>query len=61
MFPLPVARTYEDGLPSEARIPRFGDGVVPVSCGTEADTVCFSTPLYGSEESVSVPGCRTST
>ena len=27
-----------------AGIPRFGDGAVPVSCGTGADTVCFSIP-----------------
>ena len=45
MFPLPAAaRTYEEGLPSEAKIPRFGDGAVPVRGGTGADTVCFSIP-----------------
>ena len=44
MFPLPTAWTYEEGLPSEAGISRFRDGAVPVSCGTGADTVCFSTP-----------------
>ena len=44
MFPLLITRTYEEGLPSEAGIPRFGDGAVPVSYGTGADTVCFSTP-----------------
>ena len=44
MFPLPAVRTYEEGLPSEVGIPRFGDGAVPVNCGTGANTVCFSTP-----------------
>ena len=34
MLPLPAARTYEEGLPSEARVPRFGDSAVPVSYGT---------------------------
>ena len=31
MFPLPAAQTYEEGLPSEVGILRFGDGAVPVS------------------------------
>ena len=44
MLPLPTARTYEEGLPPETGIPRFGDGAVPVSWGTGADTVCFSIP-----------------
>ena len=61
MFPLPAARTYEEGMPSEVGIPRFGDDAVPVSYGIGVDTVCFSTPYYGSEEPVSVPGFRTST
>ena len=61
MFPLPAAWTYEEGLPLEAGIPRFGDGAVPVSCRTGEDTVHSSTPEYGSEEPVSVAGCYTST
>ena len=44
MLPLPAARTYEEGLPPETRIPMFGIGAVPVSCGTGAATVCFSIP-----------------
>ena len=44
MLPLPAARTYEEGLPSETGILMFGIGAVPVSCGTEAATVCFSIP-----------------
>ena len=44
MLPLPAARTYEERLPSEVGILGFGDSVVPVSCGTGADTICFSTP-----------------
>ena len=44
MLPLPAARTYEEGLPSKARIPGFGDNAVPVSYGTGADAICFSTP-----------------
>ena len=44
MLPLPAAQTYEEGLPSKAGILRLGDSAVPVSCGTGAGTVCFSTP-----------------
>ena len=43
MFPLPAARTHEEGLPSEARILRFGDSAVPVNCRTGADTIHSST------------------
>ena len=38
------SRTYEEGLPSEAGIPGFGDSAVPINCGIGEDTVCFSTP-----------------
>ena len=44
MFPLPAARTYEEGLPSEARIPRFWDSAIPISGRTGEDTFCSSTP-----------------
>ena len=44
MLPLPTSRTYEEGLPLETGIPMFGIGVVLVSCGTGAATVCFSIP-----------------
>ena len=45
MLPLPVARTYEEGLPLETGIPRFWDITVSVSCRTREDTVHSSTPL----------------
>ena len=44
MFPLPAARTYEEGLPLETGIPGFWDNLVPVSGRTGEDTVCSSTP-----------------
>ena len=44
MFPLPAARTYEEGLPSEIGTLGFGGRVVPVSRGTGANTVYSSTP-----------------
>ena len=47
MFPLPVAKTYEEGFPLKAGIPRFGDGAVPASGRTGDDTVCSSTPSMG--------------
>ena len=61
MFPLPVARTYEAGLPPEARIPGFRDNVVPVSCGTCMDIVYSSIPQYGLEELIPVLGYYTGT
>ena len=57
MFPLPTTRRYEEGLPKEARIPRFRDSAVPVIRGTGADTVYSPTPQCWSTESVPVPGC----
>ena len=44
MLPLLAARTFEEGLPLETRISGFEDSAVPISCGAEADTFCFSTP-----------------
>ena len=44
MFPLPAARTYEEGLPSETGTPGFRGRAVPVSRGTRADTFYSSTP-----------------
>ena len=44
MFPLPAARTYEEGLPLETGILGFRDRAVPVSYGTGVDTVFSSTP-----------------
>ena len=59
MLPLPAAPTYEEGLPLETGILGFRDRAIPVSCGIGADTVYSSTPWYGSEEPVSVPGSCT--
>ena len=42
VLPLPAARTYEEGLPSETRIPGFRDSAVLVSGGTGEDTVYSS-------------------
>ena len=44
MFPLSAARTYEEGLPLEIRIPGFRDRAVPVSCGIGDDTDYSSIP-----------------
>ena len=61
VLPLPAARTYEEGLPPETGIPGFRDSAVPISGGTEADTVYSSTPYYGSKETVSISGSCTGT
>ena len=61
MFLLLSAWAYETGVPAEAWISAFWADTVPVISGTCADTVCSSTPQYGSEEPISVPGCCTST
>ena len=61
VLPLPAARTYEEGLPSETGIPGFRDSTVPDSWGTGTDTVCSSVSQYGPGELVSVPGCGTGT
>ena len=42
MLALPAARTYEEGLPPKTGIPGFRDSTVPVSGGTEEDTVYSS-------------------
>ena len=42
MFPLPVARTYEEGLPSKAGIPRFGTAQSQLAVGHER--IQFSPP-----------------
>ena len=44
VLPLPAARTYEEGLPSETRIPGFRDSAVLVSGGTGEDIVYSSIP-----------------
>ena len=56
MLPLSTARTHEEGLPPETRIPGFWDSTVPVSNRTGEDTVCSSTAWYRLEGSVSVSG-----
>ena len=61
MLPLPVAQTYEEGLPLEIGIPRFQDSAVPVSGRTGEDTVYSSTAQYRPEEPVSVLGSCTGT
>ena len=61
MFLLPSSWAYETGLLVEAWISEFLADVVPVINGTGTDTACSSSPQYGSEEPVSVPGCCTST
>ena len=61
MLFLLIVWTYETGLPPEARIPGFRGSALPVISGTGKDTVYSSTPQYGSEEPVSVPGCYTDT
>ena len=61
MLILSSAWTYEVGLPTEAWIPRFWVGAVPVINGTSADTIYSSIPQYRSEELVSVTECYTST
>ena len=50
-----------DGIAPETGIPRLWDNAVPVSRRIGEYTVHSSTPLYGSEEPVSVSGCYTST
>ena len=44
MLLLPSLWTYEAGLPTEAWIPRFWAGAIPVISGTGADTIYSSTP-----------------
>ena len=61
MLLLPSSWTYEAGLPTEAWIPGFWVGAVPVIGGTSADSVCSFSLWYGSEEPVSVVECYTST
>ena len=56
MLPFPEARTYEEGLPPETRIPEFRDSVVPVSGGTGEDTKYSSTAQYKQEELALVSG-----
>ena len=58
---MPLAWTYEAGLPLEARIPGLWDNTVPVISGTCTNTVCSFLPQCGPEEPVSVPRCCTST
>ena len=43
VLPLPVAWTYQEGLPPETGIPGFRDNTVPVSGWTGEDTVYSST------------------
>ena len=51
MFPLPAARTYEEGLPLEAGIPRFGDGVQSQSAeGQEQIQFVSSYPSMGQKD-----------
>ena len=61
VLPLPGARTHEEGLPPETRIPGFWDSTVPVSGRTGEDTIHSSTARYRPEELVSVSGSYTGT
>ena len=61
MLLLPLAWTYEAGLPTEAWIPGFWASSVLVISGTGSNTIYSSIPQYGSEVSVSVTECYTST
>ena len=61
MLFLPTVWAYETRLLLETGIPRLWDSTVPVSGRTREYTVHSSTPYNGSEESVSVSGCYTST
>ena len=61
VLPLPAARTYEEGLPSETGISGFWDNTVQVSGRSEEDTVHSSTARYRSEEPVLVSGSYTGT
>ena len=44
VLPLPAARTYEEGLPTETGIPGFWDSVVPDSSRTREDIIYSSIP-----------------
>ena len=55
MFLLPSAWAYETRLPAEAWISGFWADVVPIISGTGTDTVCSSTPQYGSQGVVRAP------
>ena len=61
VLPLPVARTYEEGLPPETGIPGFWDITVPLSSRTIEDTLYSSTARYRLEERVSVSVSYTGT
>ena len=50
MLPLPVARTHEEGLPSETGILGFRNSAAPVNGRTGEDTIHSSTTRYRSEE-----------
>ena len=52
VLPLPAARTHEEGLPPETRIPGFWDSTVPVSGRKGEETIHFSTAQYRLEEPV---------
>ena len=61
MLLLPSAWTYEAGLPTEAWIPGFWAGAVPIIDGKSTDLVCSFSLWNESEEPVSVAGCYAST
>ena len=47
MLFLPLAWTYEAGLPSEAMILGFWDRIIPIINGTGGDIVCSFSPNGG--------------
>ena len=50
MLPLLAARTYEEGLPPDTRIPGFWNSTVPISGRAAEDTIYSSIAWYRSEE-----------
>ena len=61
MLLLPLAWTYEAGLPTEAWILGFWAYTAPVISGIDTDIIYSSTPQYRLEEPVLVAECYTST
>ena len=50
MLPLPTVRTYEEGLPSEARISRFGTVQSQSAAGQERTQFVSPNPSMGQRD-----------